>query len=259
MKQKKFICVLFCLGICLSATAQINIIPREKLEMMANPRHSADSSWLQFQTKSLVAEPMKDNCEPVMFDYHMTNVGPETLTIKRMVTTCPCAQVHCDKTVIAPSESTVITVTYDPEGHPGKFERRVFIYTQDGPYPAAVLKLAVTVERSDRFKDLYKYPLGNIRLRRPEVTFRSNGKQIERIPFVNVSGRTLQLQCIEEMLPECIDFAVEPSVVEDQKEGEIIISFDPDKGHVRSSMPIIIKDTGVSPSRSSIIVKILNN
>lgn len=258
MKGLRRISVLvLSLAAVITASAQARIIPREQLEAMANPRHSADSAWLQFDSKVIAAEPMKDNDAPHVFRYVMKNAGPEAVEIKRLTSTCSCAVAVCDKRTVKPGEQAVITVTYDPKGHPGRFERRIFIYTQEGMSPAAILKLSVTVERSDRFADLFKFEMGGIRLRRSEVAFRPDGKAVERIPFVNVSGAPLKLQCDEAMLPACLGFSAEPELLEDGEEGEIIISFDPEKGVVRETMPVILKGLGVSPSRSAITVKIL--
>ena len=97
--------------------------------------------------------------------------------------------------------------------------------------------------------------MGSIRLRRPEVTFREGEKAVEKIPFVNLSGRPIRLQCDAAMLPGCLGFSVVPSVVEDRGEGEIIISFDPSKTY-RPVMTVMLKDLGVSPSRASIKVNV---
>ena len=40
------------------AHAQIRVIPREKLEAVANPRLSPDSASLQFDVRRIMAEPM---------------------------------------------------------------------------------------------------------------------------------------------------------------------------------------------------------
>jgi hypothetical protein len=128
-------------------------------------------------------------------------------------------------------------------------------YTMDGNNPAAILKLQVHVRDSEDFSTLYRHQMGCIRLRRPEVTFLEGEKAVEKIPFVNLSGKPLKLQCDTAMLPGCLSFSVAPSVVEDRGEGEIIISFDPSKPH-RPLMMVMLKDLGVSPSKASIKVNV---
>ena len=56
------------------------------------------------------------------------------------------------------------------------------------------------------------------------------------------------------MLPSCLNFRVEPEIVNAGEEGEIIITYDPAKGGVRDRMPVILKGLGVPPSQSTINV-----
>lgn len=241
------------------AHAQIRVIPREKLEAVANPRLSPDSASLQFDVRRIMAEPMNETDAPKAFRYTMTNVGDKPLNIKRLTSTCSCAAAVCDRKDLSPGESAVITVTYNPKGHPGRFERRIFVYTQEGHAPAAVLSLSVNVENAEDFSGMYHHQMGTVRLRRAEVTFSPDKKAVERIPFVNLSGKEMRLECDRDMLPDCLEFTTEPKVVGDRQEGEIVISFDPSKGQPRPRMALILRNLGVSPSRSSITIKVENN
>lgn len=250
--------VLACAALC-PVQAQIKVIPREKLEAVANPRLSPDSASLEFDVRRIVAGPMNETDAPKAFRYRMTNVGDAPVSITRINTTCSCANAVYDRKTVLPGESACITVTYDPKGHPGRFERRIFVYTGEGGSPAAILSLSVNVGHAEDFSGLYHHQMGPIRLRRTEVSFNPDAKGVEKIPFVNLSGGPMSLRCDETMLPECLGFYTEPSVVGDRQEGEIVITFDPSKGRVRTRMPVILKDLGISPSRSSITVKTDNN
>lgn len=260
MLRLGFISVIILTCAALSpAQAQIKIIPREKLEAVANPRLSPDSASLQFDRRRITAGPMNETDAPSTFRYRMTNVGDSPVSITRINTTCSCVMAVCDRKVIPSGEDAHITVTYDPKGHPGRFERKIFVYTGDGTAPAAILYLSVNVGHAEDFSGLYHHQMGCIRLRRTEVTFGQDAKAVEKIPFVNLSGKPLALGCDEAMLPDCLEFSTEPSVLADRQEGEIIITFDPSKGQVRDRMPVILKGLGVPPSKSSITVKTGNN
>ena len=117
------------------------------------------------------------------------------------------------------------------------------------------MSLEVNVGHAEDFSGLFHHQMGCIRVRRQEVSFRPDVKAVEKIPFVNLSGKPLKLQCDTAMLPGCLSFSVAPSVVEDRGEGEIIISFDPSKPY-RPVMMVMLKDLGVSPSRASIKVNV---
>ena len=240
----------------MTADAQLRMVSREKLKEVANPALSADSASLSFEQKHIIAEPMNEDDAPTSFTYRFTNVGKEAVTIKRLVSTCSCASAVCPIKEVAPGASAEISVTYNPKGHPGKFERKIFVYTQDGNSPAVVLRLSVEVATGADFSQEWPVQMGSIRLRRSEVAFSAGAKGVEQLRFINLSGRPLTLQCEESFLPECLSFRTEPAVVEDGAEGVIVISYDPSLPDARESMNVILKGLGLPPTKSSITVRI---
>lgn len=240
----------------MTADAQLRMVSREKLQEVANPALSADSASLSFEQKHIIAEPMNEDDAPKTFVYRFTNIGKETVTIKRLVSTCSCASAVCPVKEVAPGASAEISVVYNPKGHPGKFERKIFVYTQDGNSPAVVLRLSVEVATGADLSQEWPVQMGSIRLRRSEVAFSAGAKGVEQLRFINLSGRPLALQCEENFLPECLSFRTEPEVVEDGAEGVIAISYDPSLPGVRDSMNVILKGLGLPPTKSSITVRI---
>ena len=240
----------------MTADAQLRMVSREKLQEVANPALSADSSSLSFEQKHIIAEPMNEDGAPKSFVYRFTNIGKETVAIKRLVSTCSCASAVCPVKEVAPGASADISVTYNPKGHPGKFERKIFVYTQDGNSPAVVLRLSVEVATGADLSQEWPVQMGSIRLRRSEVAFSAGAKGVEQLRFINLSGRPLTLQCEESFLPDCLSFRTEPSVVEDGAEGVIVISYDPSLPGARESVNVILKGLGLPPIKSSITVRI---
>ena len=240
----------------MTADAQLRMVSREKLQEVANPALSADSASLSFEQKHIIAEPMNEDDAPRTFVYRFTNIGKETLAIKRLVFTCSCASAVCPVKEVAPGTTAEISVIYNPKGHPGKFERKIFVYTQDGNVPAAVLRLSVEVASGADLSQEWPIQMGCIRLRRSEVAFSAGAKGVEQLRFINLSGKPLALQCEEPFLPECLSFRTEPEVVEDGAEGVIVISYDPSLPGARDSMNVILKGLGLPPTKSSITVRI---
>ena len=251
--------IMICAAVMVSAMtadAQLRMVSREKLQEVANPALSADSASLSFEQKHIIAEPMNEDDAPKTFVYRFTNIGKETLAIKRLVSTCSCASAVCSVKEVAPGASAEISVTYNPKGHPGKFERKIFVYTQDGNSPAVVLRLSVEVATGADLSQEWPVQMGSIRLRRSEVAFSAGAKGVEQLRFINLSGRPLALQCEENFLPECLSFRIEQEVVEDGAEGVIVVSYDPSLPGVRDSMNVILKGLGLPPTKSSITVRI---
>ena len=240
----------------MTADAQLRMVSREKLQEVANPALSADSASLSFEQKHIIAEPMNEDDAPKTFVYGFTNISREPVAIKRLVSTCSCASAVCQVKEVAPGASAEISVIYNPKGHPGRFERKIFVYTQDGNAPAAVLRLSVEVATGADLSQEWPVQMGGIRLRRSEVVFSASAKGVEQLRFINLSGRPLALQCEENFLPECLSFRTEPAVVEDGAEGVIVISYDPSLPGARDSMNVILKGLGLPPTKSSITVRI---
>lgn len=257
MRTRRFavvVCLFFATFLC--SQGQMRILPKEKIESVNNPRMSPDTAFLRFDRISIAADPMNEDDAPESFIYPFSNVGSDTLEIKRLVSTCSCATARFSRRTVAPGESGEIIVRYNPEGHPGRFERKVFVYTQEGNDPSAVLRLSVNVSSGADLSTEWPVQIGNIRLRRDSISFESGRKSVERMRFINLDVRSIDLECEEMFLPEGMTFRTEPQVVAPGKEGEIVISYTPSGDRMREEMKIILKNTGVPPSISSIKVTI---
>lgn len=237
-----------------SASAQLRILPKEKVESVSNPRLSRDSSALAFDTRHIDAGTMNEDDAPKNFVYGFRNVSDRTIRIKRLVSTCSCASASADVLEVVPGAEAEISLLYNPKGHPGRFERKVFVYTEGEKDPAAVLRLTVAVENGADLSGEWPVQMGSIRLRRSEIGFSEGVKAVEKLRFINLSGKPLTLECDRIFLPDCLSFRTEPETVPDGKTGEIIISYDPSKGGWRPMMKLILKGLGVPPGRSSITV-----
>ena len=244
--------VVLALGMLPEAGAQLKLVSKEKLQSVNSPKLSKDSASLGFVTKHIVADPMTEDDAPKTFVFEFVNSGRTRLEIKRVVSTCSCAQAVCPTKALAPGEKSAVTVTYNPKGHPGKFERKIFVYTQEGDVPAAVLRLSVDVENSMDLSGIYPVSMGKIRLRRSSVRFVKGESSVEKLRFVNVSGRVLRFDCDRAFLPDCIKFYAPPT--RPLEEAEMIIRYDSSAPVTRDKMTIFPEDLGLPPSQSSLTV-----
>ena len=241
---------------CVTASGQLRIIPREKVESVADPRLSEESSSMFFETRHIVAEPMNEDDTPKSFIYRFENKGSEPLNGIRMVTTCSCMTASVSAREILPGQKGEIQVMYNPKGHPGRFERKVFVYTDAHEDPAAVLRLAVEVDNGSDMSLDWPLQMGTIRLRNDVVEFRSDVRSVERLSFINLGAKALKLECETSFLPSGIFFRCEPEVVQPGNEGQIVITYDPSRGSSVRNATVILKGLGMPPSRSSVKVVI---
>jgi hypothetical protein len=95
--------------------------------------------------------------------------------------------------------------------------------------------------------------MGGIRLRQGEIRFIQGQKAVETISFINLTGKTLKLECETMFLPQCFTFSSDP--VESGAEGVIKVTYDPAKPGVRENVKLILKGLDLPPSQSSITIK----
>lgn len=57
------------------------------------------------------------------------NLGPDTASVIYLNASCGCTQPVADKKVIAPGDSIILTVVYDPAGRPGVFDKKITLGT----------------------------------------------------------------------------------------------------------------------------------
>lgn len=263
--------IMVCIAVMASAvtaSAQLRMVSKEKLQEVSDPRHSADSAWLAFDSRHIVAEPMNEDDAPKTFVYRFTNAGEKTVYIRRLVSTCSCTSAVCPVREVAPGAEAEISVRYNPKGHPGKFERKVFVYTQDGNDPAAVLRLSVDVSTGSDLSGEWPVQMGSIRLRRSEVTVAAGEKTVEQLRFFNVSGRPVTLEADNNFLPECLsvtiglagqDLSSRSATIPAGAEGVIRLSYDPSRPGSRDVMKVILKGLGLPPSRSAITITVISS
>ena len=235
--------------------AQIPMLPIEQVRKMHFSQRSIQETDLKFDNLIIDAQPMSEDDGISRFEYNFKNVGKDTIHISRMTTSCTCVTAFADHNVILPGDSGCIEVSYNPKGHPGKFERRIYIYTPVNEGPTVTLRLFVDVQVGKDMSGRYPESMGIIRMRTREITFQKGTPAVEKRVFVNVGENDLRLGCETAFLPPCLKFKTVPEVVAPGQEGEIVLTYDPSKSGEREIIPLILNGLGVTPSQSTIIVK----
>ena len=81
---------------------------------------------------------------PVTCEFTLENKGDKPLVIVSAKAQCGCTTPKIPKQPIRPGESAVLTVTYDPAGRPGEFDKTIRVRTNRKD-ATALLKIKGTV------------------------------------------------------------------------------------------------------------------
>ncbi len=231
---------------------------------------NAAAQDLSFSGTRIEAGEISEDEKPV-YEYEFMNIGKRAVNIMKISTTCgSCLKAESDRKTVNPGEKGKITVSYFPKGHPGKFERRIFIFTDAvSSVPAAVLELAVSVKMGDDLTPYYPINMGSIRMKTDGITFRKGRREGICLEYLDMTGRDFKPKVTGEFLPPYLKVTVtspselaqdEDSVLEDSargKVGEICISFDDEafpNDREKVEIPVMLKGLGVGPAASTIKV-----
>lgn len=70
---------------------------------------------------------------PVTAIFTFYNTGDEPLIVSGARANCGCTTPKLSADIVAPGDSATLSVTYDPAGRPGRFEKRVYVDTNTEP------------------------------------------------------------------------------------------------------------------------------
>lgn len=241
--------------------AQIRIIDRASIDSLMSPATVGSAATVQFATTRLDAGTINEDDGIQAFDFRFRNTGSESLVITRITTTCGCTTAKALPTTVPAGGEGRIAVNYNPKGHVGSFERRIFVYTPlSATQPTAVLTLAVKVEAGRDYASVeYPFAMGSLRLKRNAVSFVRGRSAAESIEVCNTGERPITIGFRRELLPTGITAECEPSRIPEGGRAEITVRYDAgcaDQHEGGRTIPLMFTGTGQTPLQSTIKINI---
>ncbi len=239
------------------ARGQFHIVPRERLDSMAQPALAHGAQAMRFDRTRIETGAIGEDDAPKSFVFTWRNTGDKPLVITRVKTTCGCAVPTCGKRPVKPGETDSVTVTYHPKGHPGSFVRKIFIFTQLAENaPSATLELAGEVIPSARPTYAYPHARGNLLLKQEEIRFDAAERRSESIECLNGGNDTLRVRIDTRILPPCIRAEFTPAELLPGEVGELTVRFDPAAGKAPGRIPLFLRGLGLQPGQSTVMIRI---
>lgn len=212
-----------------TASAQIKLIPRERLDSVANPR-TVEGAKMEFKGGAIVSfGTISEDAGKWQRSIEWRNGGDNTLVVTRVTTSCSCLQAVVQKGAVKVGGGSKIELTYLPKGHPGKVEQRVFVYTNlSATKPSAIITLRGEVTPSADHSADYAHRRGVLLLRRDTITLSGDKPQTERIACLNNGSRALRLEA-DMLSSRGLTLRTEPAILAAGEEGDLVISYKPEE------------------------------
>ncbi len=176
--------------------------------------------------------------------FTLVNAGDEPLMINNARATCGCTRPKYDKSAIAPGDSTIIEVSYDPIGRPGRFNKRVYIDTNTDPKRSTLTISGVVIATEQTVKRRFPIEAGELRLNSTIVAMGEIKKLKMKTVFLdgyNITADTIVPQW--ENVPEYMAVLMAPKAVPPGEQATFTFYFNtakcPEWGLVEDSIMLI--------------------
>lgn len=238
--------------------AQIKIIPQQKLDSVINtPTVKGDNiSFKGGHTISFGVINEDDGAWSAKVEW--SNKSDKPLVVTSVKTSCSCLQAVARRESVAKGGHSVLELRYNPKGHPGMVEQRVFVYTNlSTSLPTAVLKIKGEVKPSLNHSASYPYSRGVLLLRRDTVVFDGSKSQQERIACMNNGSRAMRLEADTLLSSRGLKLRTEPEVLAAGEKGDVIISYTPEQDDKKPLwLKLYINGLALPPRAREIIIQI---
>ncbi|OUO97669.1 DUF1573 domain-containing protein [Barnesiella sp. An22] len=188
---------------------------------LAQPRITFDEKEHDFGT-------FEEETGRVTHVFRFVNSGNEPLVVTNVRTTCGCTASQYTREPVAPNDSGVIKVTYNPKGRPGRFSKPVYV-TTNASTDRETLRITGVVIGSKSRRAANPYRIGDLSLRSLHMPLFDVPKGHLKTGqlFVRNEGKS-DLIPIFKQVPSHITVEMIPAILHPDEEGIIKISYDPD-------------------------------
>ncbi len=210
---------LWCIA---SAEAQIRIIPQEKRDSVANPPTLQASSGLCFPEElslGTIAEAGGLWQKEIVWQ---NREASSPVVITGVKSSCGCLWAEYEARPLKRGEQANMTLYYNPKGHPGAVNQRLFVYTTlSATVPTTVLCLSGHVLPAADKSGRYPHICGPLLLRQSEVW--TQGAKEVRIACLNGGSRPLTITEDSMWAPRGVRLFTEPTTLSSGQEGDLVI------------------------------------
>lgn len=168
---------------------------------------------------------------PATCEFPVVNTGTEPLTILSARATCGCTTPVYSHKPIAPGDTSYVSVTFDPTGRPGRFNKMVYLQTNGTPSKASLEIKGVVVGSEETIKRRYPVNFGPLKL--SQSVFYLGESMMGRMKTIYLEGYNRSSDSLRvkvENAPKYIDIAVAPPVAGPGEQVTIIAYINPQNG-----------------------------
>lgn len=180
------------------------------------------ATWLQ---TSHDFGTFKEETGKVSCSIKMVNTGDSDIRISRVQPTCGCTASSYTLGAIVPGDTASVTLTYDPKGRPGKFDKDVYVYTDGSPKKSIITIKGNVIGSPATIQERYPISAGGLKLSRRIIPFGEIIKGKSRTQFINVYNQSEDsLTAHFSNLPSYIEAEMVPHIVKPGEQATLTVT-----------------------------------
>ncbi|MCM1521678.1 MAG: DUF1573 domain-containing protein [Muribaculaceae bacterium] len=171
----------------------------------------ADGVW-ETQTHDFGA--FDEDMGVVYCEFRLVNEGAEPISIMSARANCGCTRPEYSTAPVAPGDTAVIRVGYDPKGRPGRFQKQVTVDCSAPPLRTRLTICGTVIGSGNTLRSRFPVEAGPVRMRTTTIPYgkvlkgKSPGQYVEAY---NASSDTIRPKVISS--PKYINVIVQPATV----------------------------------------------
>ncbi|MBQ9077491.1 MAG: DUF1573 domain-containing protein [Muribaculaceae bacterium] len=113
----------------------------------------------------------REECGIVACEMQFVNTGDSPVVITDARATCGCTTPEYPESPVAPGDTATVTVSYNALGRPGRFNKKVYLYTNTEKEKYTLTISGVVIGDEDTVRSRYPVDAGELKLRNSTVAF----------------------------------------------------------------------------------------
>ena len=212
---------------------------------------------ITFEKKSYDFGTFPEDGDSPTCHFKFTNEGKKAIAIVHVQTTCGCAVASYTRSLIAPGQTGNISITYNPQGRPGKFNRSALVSFSGSSEKVKLHITGMVTPGVKRKHKTFPYVMGNLQLKSTKIRFNPmRGKEQEQNIVVINSGKTpirLQIHSSDSSLSG----RMEPGILAPENMGEIRMTRKADSTGTQAKCIKLKEDNRVPPKDGYVYINIV--
>ena len=169
----------------------------------------------------------KEDSGLVTCQFKGINVANEPISIVSARATCGCTTPEYSYQPFAPGDTITITVSYDPEGRPGRFMKKVYLKNSNDESQSELRIRGVVIGSEATLKSRYPIVCGKLRLQSDMVAIGELSRGKAKAIFVSVYNQTTDTIVPQlKDVPSYIKSSIIPSKIAPGEQSSVSFHFD---------------------------------